>query len=247
MNSTADDIFKNVINEGRSFLMEDEAKDVVRIYGIKTPEYRLARDIDAAIRVAEEIGYPVAMKIVSPDIYHKTDVGGVRLNIRNRSEVVEAFKEIIDNVKNAIPNARIKGILVEKMAREGYEIIIGVLNDPQFGHVIMFGAGGIYTELYRDVAFRLSPLTYEDALDMVMETKAYKVLKGFRGPELDLDEVLSTILKVDKLIQDHPEIDEMDINPVRVYEKGSGLMALDVKIRIKPPQKGRVRTSGSSH
>ena len=217
--------------EGRKTLTPYESAIVARAYGIPVPEQGLAKNEDEAVKIAERIGYPLVLSIESPDILHKTEVGGVKIGIENAAEVVKAFKEIITNVSEKAPDADIRGIVVRKMAPPSREVIIGMHRDPIFGPMLMFGSGGILVELIKDVSFRAAPLAVEDVYEMIKETNAYKLLKGFRGmPEADIDEIAEIILRVEKLARDFPEIADVDLNPVFVYEKSKGCLAADIKV-----------------
>jgi acetyltransferase len=232
--STALSIIRKALQENRRVLLESEAKDLVKSYGIPVAPTKLARNEEEAVEIANSMGYPVVLKIASPDITHKSDVGGVVMNIRSDEEVREAFRTIIINVRRYAPNASIYGVVVQKMVPKGREVIIGTTKDPIFGHIIMFGLGGVYTELFKDVSFRLAPLSLYEAKEMVMETKAYTLLKGFRGePPADIPSVINTLIRVSKLVTDVPQIVEMDINPLFVYEEGVGALAVDVKIVVE--------------
>jgi acetyltransferase len=232
--STALSIIRKALQENRRVLLESEAKDLVKSYGIPVAPTKLARNEEEAVEIANSMGYPVVLKIASPDITHKSDVGGVVMNIRSDEEVREAFRTIIINVRRYAPNASIYGVVVQKMVPKGREVIIGTTKDPIFGHIIMFGLGGVYTELFKDVSFRLVPLSLYEAKEMVMETKAYTLLKGFRGePPADIPSVINTLIRVSKLVTDVPQIVEMDINPLFVYEEGVGALAVDVKIVVE--------------
>lgn len=218
---------KNVFHLG-----DQIADEILRTYKIPVLKSRLVQSATEAIAASRELTFPVVLKISSPDIIHKSDVGGVKVDLKNEEEVKRAFNEIIKNVKRKKPKARINGIVVYPMAKKGIEFVIGVKRDPLFGPLIMFGFGGIWIEVFKDVSFRLAPLTPEDAKEMISEIKAYKLIKGVRGqPPLDEKAIIDTILKVCKLIQDQPEIEELDINPLLVYEKG--VLALDNRILIK--------------
>jgi acetyltransferase len=175
---------------------------------------------DDAIRVANEIGYPVVMKINSPDILHKSDLGGIRLDLNDAASVRQAYQEMISTVQTKMPNARIEGVLIEATAPKGQEVIIGMKRDPGFGPVMMFGLGGIFVELFKDVSFRVSPLTRNDAYDMIQSTRAGKFLTGYRGQKpADLDAVVDTILRLSQLALNFEEIEEIEINPLLVLEK----------------------------
>jgi len=228
----AKSIVENAIREGRYFLLEPEAKLLCKLYGLPVTEFRVAKDLEEAKRYAKEIGYPVVLKIVSPDILHKSDVGGVVINIKDESELVKAYNKIIDNVKKRVPNARIRGILVQEFAPPGREVIVGVAKDPQFEHVIMFGLGGIFVEILRDVTFRVLPITKKDALEMISEIKGYPILKGYRGePPADVEAIVNIMLGVSDLIKDLPMISQLDLNPIIVYEKGAKI--IDARIILE--------------
>ncbi|MEM1896267.1 MAG: acetate--CoA ligase [Ignisphaera sp.] len=227
-------IIESVKNQNRKVLLESEAKEVVKCYGIPVAPTMLATSEDEAVEIAKNMGYPVVLKIASPDIIHKSDVGGVIMNVRSDNDVREAFRSIISNVRRFSPQSSIYGVVVQKMVPKGREVIIGSTKDPVFGHIVMFGLGGIYAELFKDVSFRLAPLSLYEAKEMVMETKAYNLLKGFRGePTADIASVINILLRVSKLVTDVPDIVEMDINPLFVYEEGAGSMAIDVKMVIE--------------
>jgi len=182
--------------------------------------------------VANEIGYPVVMKINSPDILHKSDLGGIRLDLNDAASVRQAYQEMISTVQTKMPNARIEGVLIEATAPKGQEVIIGMKRDPGFGPVMMFGLGGIFVELFKDVSFRVSPLTRNDAYDMIQSTRAGKLLTGYRGQKpADLDAVVDTILRLSQLALNFEEIEEIEINPLLVMEKGC--LALDGRVILK--------------
>jgi acyl-CoA synthetase (NDP forming) len=164
----------------------------------------------------------VVMKIVSPDIIHKSDVGGVIVDVKNEKGVKDAYAKIMKNVKEYVPKAKVEGVLVEEMAPQGTETIIGCIKDPQFGPAIMFGLGGIFVEVLKDVTFRIAPITEDEAMEMISEIKAYPLLKGYRNtPPADIRSISRILLDTSKLATDHPEIKELDLNPVMVYEKGA--------------------------
>ena len=221
MNKTSE-IIAEVQRQGRKFLLEPEAKTICMEYSIPVTKFTVAKSPKEAVEAAENIGYPVVLKIVSPDVVHKSDVGGVVLNLRSSEEVEKAYQQIIGNVKKHKPNAQITGVLVQEMAPSSTEIIVGVIKDPQFGHAIMFGLGGIFVELLKDVAFRLLPLTKEEAEEMITEIKAYPVLKGYRKtPPADIPAIIEILLNTSRLVTEHPEIQELDLNPIMVYTKGA--------------------------
>lgn len=226
-------IFKKVRADGRDLLLGPEAAEAAELYKIPAAPSKLAGDEKAAAAAAESIGYPVVMKIASPDIMHKTDVGGVKVGLKTKDEVVEAFKAIMANSKKAVPGAKIYGVEVQKMMPKGDELIIGMAKDATFGPMIAFGSGGVLVNLLQDAAFRLAKgLSKSEIEEMITETKAYTILKGFRGaaPD-DIPALVEAIGRVGQLCRDFPEIAELDVNPVFAYAKG--LSALDVKIRIK--------------
>jgi acetyltransferase len=227
------EILDSVREDRRVVLLSNEAADVVEAYGITAPEARVANTADEAAEYAEELGFPVVLRVVSPDILHKTDVGGVVLNLKTPEEVRNAYDGILTGVTRFMPRARIHGVMVYHMVPRGREMIIGMSQDVQFGPLVMFGLGGIYVNFLKDVSFRLAPLSEPEAREMMEETKAYALLKGIRGePPSDTEALKNTILRVGQLVWDFPEIVEMDINPVIVYGWGEGCIALDVKMTL---------------
>ncbi|MHC1598281.1 MAG: acetate--CoA ligase family protein [Candidatus Methanofastidiosia archaeon] len=217
-------IIQKAVDDGRS-LLESEAKEVLSSYGIDVPPYRVAKTDDEAASYAKELGYPVVMKILSPDILHKSDAGGVLLNIKNSAEARSAFCKLMKNARNYKEDAKLIGALVSPMAKQGVEVIVGMTKDPQFGPVIMFGLGGIFVEVFKDVSFRVTPLERKDAEDMISEIKAYPILRGIRGEKpKDVGALVDMILKVSHLCDDVPEIKELDLNPIFLYEKGISIV-----------------------
>ena len=226
-------IFDRCKVEERLELGELEAREILKAYGISVPEAELASDIKAAKEIAKRIGYPLVLKIVSPNILHKTDVGGVRVGIENEKELEECYDDILFHVKRYMPDVNIRGILVQEFIRDKKETIIGVNEDPQFGPMIMFGLGGIYVEALKDVSFRIAPLSRQVAGEMIEEVKTVSLLKGTRGEvPSDIKSIIEIILKVSQLVMDFPEIVEMDINPLFVKKQGEGSIAGDARIRI---------------
>lgn len=210
-------------------LTENMAKGLLKKYGIPVTEGMIANNADEALKVAEEIGTPVAMKISSPDISHKTDVGGVALNVR-KEDVVATYSEIMTSVKKAVPGANIEGILVQQMAPPGHEVIVGLKKDAQFGHALMFGLGGIFVEVYRDVSFRIVPIGKKEALDMISEIIGYPILKGIRGRKpADIDAIADVLVSVSEMAEIE-KIIELDINPLIVTE--SGAVAVDARAMV---------------
>lgn len=216
------EIFEKAKSENRKFLLETEAKAICADYGIPVTKFMVAKTHEEAVKFAEKIGYPVVMKIVSPDVVHKFDVGGVLINLKTSKEVEDAFKKICASVKKRNAKARIMGVTVQEMAPESTEVIVGAIKDPQFGQTLMFGLGGIFVEILKDVTFRIAPVSEEEAREMITEVKAYPLLQGYRGtPPADIDAIVQILLNTSKLVMEHPEIKELDLNPVMVYKKGA--------------------------
>jgi acyl-CoA synthetase (NDP forming) len=221
-NLKASNIFSQAEKEGRKALLETEAKTVCMEYGIPVTKFELAKNKADAVRFAESIGFPVVLKIVSPEVIHKSDVGGVVIGIKNAKEVTDAYEKIMENVKKNVPKARIEGMLIQEMAPSGTEVIVGSVKDLQFGPAIMFGLGGIFVEVLKDVTFRIAPITEDEAMEMIGEVKAYPLLKGYRNtPPVDLEAITKILLDTSKLVMEHMEIKELDLNPIIVYEKGA--------------------------
>jgi len=228
-------VFDKVRYDERVTLKAREAMQVARAYGIPVPLIELATTAEEAALAAEKVGFPVVMKIESPQILHKTDIGGVKLSIESPEDARRSFYELIGRAHIFSPTATVLGVNVQKMVPQGREMIVGMSRDVTFGPLIIFGLGGIYVNFLRDVSFRLAPLGRQSAREMVEETKAYTLLRGIRGEAgSDIDSVIDVLLRVSKLVTDFPEISELDINPLFVYEKGKGCLALDIKITIKP-------------
>jgi acetyl-CoA synthetase (ADP-forming) len=226
------DAFAQAKEEGRNYLLEPEAKTVCMEYGIPVTRFKVALTDEEAVQFAEQIGYPVVLKIVSPDVLHKSDVGGVMLNIKSPEEVKNAYNKILENVKAHKRDAKIVGVLVQEMAPSSTEIIVGATKDPQFGPALMFGLGGIFVEILKDVAFRIAPITESDAREMITEVKGYPILKGYRGqPPADIDAIVKILLNTSRLVMDHMEIKELDLNPIMVYEKGA--KTVDARILLE--------------
>jgi len=225
------EVIGNARSQGRTVLSEIESKQVLDEAGIPVVLAVLARDAKDAAKAADKTGFPVVLKIVSPDVTHKSDVGGVRLGLESAAEVEAAFDEIISAVKAAQPDAHTEGVAVQKMAPAGTEVIVGMSKDPQFGPVMMFGLGGVLVEVLKDVAFRIVPLEPKDARQMVREIKGFPVLEGVRGqPPADIAALENLILKVSQFVEAHPEIEELDLNPVLAYPDGA--LAVDARIVV---------------
>lgn len=227
-------LLENCNNKNMNTLTEPESYEMLKAYGISIPDYRIVANSEQAVSAASQIGYPVVLKIVSPDILHKTDVGGVKINLTNETELKKAFGDITKSVSLQKPAANIEGILVEEFfTQQGIEIIIGAQYIKGFGHLIMYGLGGTFVELFKDVSFRLAPLTKEDALSMIQETKGYQILKGYRGhTPYDINAIVDYLLRVSQLVTDFPMIKELDVNPLKVLEGDKGLIVLDAKITV---------------
>jgi len=225
-------IFDKVRNDGRKHLLE-EGYDVLNAYGFPRPKSYLCTNEEECVKRAEEIGYPVVMKIVSQDIIHKSDAGGVKVGLKNKQQVSFSFNEIIANAKNYKKDAKIKGVLLQQMIESARETILGAKHDKLFGPLIMFGLGGIYVEALKDVVFRLAPIYEQEAMKMVESIKTYKILKGIRGePPSDLKVLVECLLRLSQLVTDFPEITEFDMNPLLVLEEGKGACAVDVRIGL---------------
>ena len=224
-------IFDQVKADGRQTIGDAEARDILEAYGIRIPASKLATTADEAVAFAEEIGYPLVMKIASPDILHKTDVGGVKLGLSDATDVRDAFDLLVYRATRYMPDAEIWGCLVQEMITGGKEIIVGMNSDPQFGPLMMFGLGGIYVEALKDVAFRIAPFSRQEAKEMLTEIRSYSLLKGVRGERpSDTEAIIDTLLRLSQLVTDFPEIVEMDINPLIVFEAGRGAVGVDMRL-----------------
>ncbi len=229
--SKAKKIIDSVKKEGRPFLLEQESYEILKAYNFPVAKSIMAEDEVQATEAAEKIGFPVVLKVASPDVLHKFDFGGVKLNLKNKTEVRKGFQEILKNVLNMKPDAKIRGMIVEEMASEGKEIILGMNRDPQFGPILMFGLGGIYVEVLEDVTFRLAPIRELTAKMMITRTKTYKILEGFRGEKAyDIEAITDCLKRLSQLVTDFEDIKELDINPLIVYEKGKGCTIVDARI-----------------
>ena len=229
----ASKVFDKVKEEGRTNLLEEEGLEILSAYGFPLPKSILAKTEDEAVEAANNIGYPTVMKIASPQIVHKSDAGGVKVNLSSDEEVRDAFKVIVDNAKKYDDKAEIKGVLIVEMVKGGKEMIIGSKLEPGFGPVVMLGMGGIYVEILKDVTFRLAPFTDQEANDMISSIKTKKLLEGVRGEKpSDVEKLSECIQRLSQLVTDFREIKELDMNPVLVMEKGEGCKILDVRIGI---------------
>lgn len=218
-------LIEKALNEKRH-LLEPEAKTLLREYNLPVPEFQMCSTPEEAAAAAERLTYPVVMKIVSPDILHKTDIGGVKMGLQSREDIKTAFKEIKEAAQSV---GTFAGVIVYHMQDQGTEIIIGVTYDTQFEHALMFGLGGIFVEVLKDISFRLIPITEYDAREMVCEIKGYPVLTGVRGQlPRDIDAVADALLNVSLLVEENPQIRELDLNPVFVYDRG--ISVIDARI-----------------
>jgi acyl-CoA synthetase (NDP forming) len=210
-------------------LTTDQLCDILKEYGIPFVQKIIVTSLQETIEAANTLHYPVVMKISSPDISHKTDVGGIILDLNSDEEIKKAYLTMMDSVKKNARKARIDGVIIQKMAKSGLEVIVGVKLDPQFGHVIMFGLGGIFVEVYKDVSFRVTPIDRKTARDMILEIKASSILQGARGQEpADIDAIIDVITGLSNMLRKNPDIIELDINPLIVYSHG--VAAVDARV-----------------
>jgi acetate---CoA ligase (ADP-forming) len=219
----------------RLYVGEAKAKDILRAYDFVVPEGRVVATVDEAVEAAPRIGYPLAMKISSPDIIHKSDVGGVKLNLNSQQDVADAFELMMLRIGRNMPDAFLEGVYLEKMVPKGREVILGMTRDPQFGPMLMFGLGGIFVEVMKDVTFHLAPITSAEAMSMLMGTRSYKLLEGVRGETgVDLASIGEALQRISQLVTDFPQIAELDINPFIVGKPGEDSVAADARIMLYP-------------
>jgi len=226
------DLIGKVRSEGRVSIGDFEARGILQAYGLNIPQSEIAETPDQAIDIAGRFGYPVVLKIASPDILHKTDVGGVKVGLENAEDVRDAFELMTYRAQRYIPDARIWGCLVQQMVPSGgLEVLVGMNRDPQFGPLVTFGLGGIYVETLKDVTFRIAPFSPLEAEEMLAEIRAHALLDGVRGkPAADKAAIVDTLLRMGQLVQDFPEIAELDINPLMVYSRNQGAIAIDMRL-----------------
>jgi acetyl coenzyme A synthetase (ADP forming)-like protein len=230
-------IEKKLAGKDSYYMSEKEANEILQCYGFPVLKSVLLKDSSQVDEAVEEFVFPVAMKISSPDIVHKFDAGGVRLKIKTREEARKAFEEIIENVKKFKPLAKIDGVIMERMARGGVEVILGAVRDPRFGPLCMFGLGGTFVGAIKDVTFRLAPMWEISSEIMIRSIKAYSILRGVRGaPPCDIDSIKDCLLRLSQMVSEHPEIAELDINPLIVYPEGEGCVVADSRILLKNPR-----------
>jgi acyl-CoA synthetase (NDP forming) len=215
--------------QGRTLLTEIEAKQMLEDAGIRVSPARLAKTADEAAKIADQLGYPVVLKVVSEQITHKSDVGGVELDLESAADVRAAFDRIVASAKQHVPNAAIDGVAVQRMEPAGIEVIVGMTKDPQFGPVLMFGLGGVLVEVLKDVAFRVVPINERDARQMIHEIKGYPLLEGYRGHDpADVAKLEQLLLRLSSFVEQHPEVAELDLNPVFAYKDDA--IAVDARI-----------------
>ncbi|MES0349116.1 MAG: acetate--CoA ligase alpha subunit [Desulfobacteria bacterium] len=228
------EVFASIVKQHRHDLIESEAREILKAYGFRLPANRIARTTNEAVSAASEIGYPVVMKIASPDILHKSDMGGVRVGVEDQAMLEEAFFDITSKIQLRQPEARILGVMVQEMIPQGREVILGITRDIQFGPMIMFGLGGIYVEVLKDVAFRIAPLSVESADAMIREIRSFPLLRGVRGEApADIKGIRDALLRLSQMAVDFPEIIEADVNPLLVCPEGQGAVAVDARITIQ--------------
>jgi acetyl coenzyme A synthetase (ADP forming)-like protein len=224
-------LIDQTLSQNRLSIGDPETRDILSAYGFEIPDSQLAETPDEAVEIAGRIGFPVVLKVASPDILHKTDVGGVRVGLETADDVRDSFDLITYRAQRYLPDARLWGCLVQKMVPAGLEVLIGMNRDPQFGPLVTFGLGGIYVEILKDVAFRLAPFSRLDAENMLGEIRARALLDGFRGQQpVDKEAIIEALLRIGQMVIDFPEIAELDINPFVVYEQGRGGVALDMRL-----------------
>lgn len=234
---SAEQIFNKARQENRTTLTEIESKELLKKAGIPVIETALATTKKDAVALSKKIGFPVVMKIASPDIIHKSDSGGVKLGLTNVTQVRRAYSEIMSSMKDKFPQSRVHGVAIQKMARPGIEVIVGLSKDAQFGPIIMFGLGGILVEVLEDVSFRLVPVTMKDAEEMIKEIRGYPLLRGYRGQEpVDISLLERFIVRVSRFAEIYPQVKELDINPIFAYADNA--LAVDARITLEAHEIG---------
>jgi len=225
-------IVEKILSSGRKVALPDESLDIVKLFGIDVPGHVLVKTPEEAVKVSTGIGFPLVMKIASTEAIHKSEIGGVVLGINGVKEVEENYNKLMRNLGKEIPYAQISGILLQKQIPETTHLIVGGIHDDQFGPVVMFGMGGVMVELFKDVSFRIAPLTEVDALEMIKEIKAYPALSGYRGAKaLDIKQIVKTIIIISDLISNISIIKEVELNPLLAYEKN--IMAVDARVILR--------------
>jgi acetyltransferase len=228
-------VFDQARSDDRLSIGDAESRAILQAYGLRIPQSEIAETPEQAAIIAGKIGYPIVLKIASPDILHKTDIGGVKVGLQSSEDVRDAFELMVYRAQRYLPEARIWGCLVQEMAPSGgLEILVGMNRDPQFGPLVTFGLGGIYVETLKDVTFRVAPFSYQEAEEMLTQIRAHALLDGVRGqPPIDKLAIIDTLLRISQLVQDFPEIIELDINPLMVYRQSEGALALDMRLVLK--------------
>ena len=230
----AENIIERYLRRGVREISEEDSKEILEAYGFVTPRGSIATTAQQAANIAQQLGFPVVLKIWSPDILHKSDVSGVRLGLDSATEVMDAFDLMMYRIPKQVPEANILGVLVQEMCGGGKEVILGMHRDPHFGPLMMFGMGGTMVEVLKDVSFYLAPLTAEEAKQMLVDTKTYKILKGVRGEEgVDIDIIAEGLQRLSQLVTEFPQIQEMDINPYIVGRAGTTAIAVDARISVE--------------
>ena len=224
-------LLEEIKDQGREVLTYEESRKIIDLVGLPLNKMALATNAEETIEKAKEVGYPIALKIISEDVIHKSDAGGVKIGIKSDEELKKSYEDMMINIKKHYPTAKIDGVSIEEMVK-GTEILIGSMTDTQFGKMIALGIGGIFTEIYKDVTFRLIPITKDDVKEMMNEIKGKKIFEGFRGlPQVKTEELTNLMLKISKLVEENPIIKEMDLNPVVATEKG--LITIDARIILE--------------
>jgi acetate---CoA ligase (ADP-forming) subunit beta len=225
-------VIEKARKEGRTLLTEIEAKELLKGAGISVVETKPATSKEQAVAISQNLGFPVVLKIASADVVHKSDAGGVKLGLKTATQVGKAYDDIMKSIKKAFPDAKIEGVSVQKMAKPGVEVIIGMSKDAQFGPVLMFGLGGVLVEILKDVSFRIVPLVKRDAKEMVRDIKGFPLLQGYRGSEpVDIENLENILLKVSEFVEKTPEIKELDLNPIFAYKDGA--VAVDARVILE--------------
>ena len=229
-------IIGKALKEGRTVLLEPEAKELCSQYGIPVPKSRLTKSLSEAIKAAQEIGFPVVVKIVSEDIAHKSDAGCVVVGVGDERELEVAYERVVSNALKFNPRATIRGVLVEEMVSKGVEVAVGGLRDPEFGPAVMFGLGGVFIEVLRDVSFRVAPVSEEEAEEMIREIRGFKILQGYRGSEaVDLKALVKIIVGASRMMVENEEISQLDLNPVIASKHGA--KAVDARVILSSLKK----------
>ncbi len=231
-NREVEKIVERIQASGRNIALPDESLAMVKLFGIEVPESALVNTVEEAVEVSKRIGFPLVLKIASQDVLHKSDIGGVIVNLKNVEEVERCYAKVLDNMKMTAPDARIEGVLIQKQLPEATRLIVGGVCDEQFGPAVMFGLGGVFVELFKDVSFRIAPVTETEAMEMVKEIKAYPVLSGYRcSKKLDIEQVTKAIVNISELITNISTIKEIELNPLFAYEKSA--KAVDARVILK--------------